>query len=242
MTLSSAWVRVRVTLSSAWVRVRVTLSSAWATVTRRRLRCRCRCWCALVIDGEGGTTDGGCAVLPPQNRGDGVRPVSKLRGVKGISRTIAGRACEVEGRHLLGPDAGSGLPRIVEIEGNPLEPPLIAHEDIDLALHRQAVESHRTRSIRVHTDGEPRPRGSRGSPNADDAEDPEYQGKAGAERDQPPPYSMGSEPVFNLLYPRRLWRRHCPSRAWSRHGDFSSPEEKETKALSWPWGDYTHQT
>ena len=72
---------------------------------------------------------------PFQNRGDRVPSIGELRRVKGTRGTASGRASEVEGGRDVGPDGCSGLPRIVQIEGDLLEPPQTAHEDIDLALH-----------------------------------------------------------------------------------------------------------
>ena len=98
---------------------------------------------------------------PFQNRGDRVPSIGELRRVKGTRGTASGRASEVEGGRDVGPDGCSGLPRIVQIEGDLLEPPQTAHEDIDLALHGPAAESRRIRPIGIQTHSEARPRGSR---------------------------------------------------------------------------------
>jgi hypothetical protein len=83
-----------------------------------------------------------------------VLPLSECRGVERKSGTIAGSAGEVERRPELGPYERPGLPGIAEVEGDFLEPPLVAYEDVDLAFDRAAIKPHRTRPIWVRADDE----------------------------------------------------------------------------------------
>ena len=127
----------------------------------------------------------------------------------------------------LGADGCSGPPRIVQIEGDLLEPPLTAHEDIDLPVHRRAVESRRVRPIGAQAHREARPRGSRGDPRRR-RRGPRVPGQGWCRRRSAPAGDGGQRTCLgsNLFIPRRFWRPHCPSRARSSHDISPPPKER----------------
>ena len=143
------------------------------------------------------TTAGPGAVRPGQHDSKAVRSVGKLRSVVRNRRAVVSGTREVErwisfGSNPLRP------PPAVQVEIDRVEVLRVPHEDVDLSLHRRAVESHRIRPIWVHAQGEPRFRRSRGGLHTDAAQ---CEGNGGNEREQYFAAQRQARPTWNHVNP-----------------------------------------